>query len=60
MFGSKHEMSSDMKSCIDECHQCHMSCLSMAATHCLETGGKHAEPRHMRLMWLCRRRSKRA
>ena len=53
MLGTKHSISSEMKSCIEDCHQCHMMCLSMAATHCLEMGGKHTEPRHMRLMLDC-------
>ena len=53
MFGSKHPMSSDMKQCIEDCHHCHATCLTMAATHCLEMGGKHTEPAHMRLMLDC-------
>lgn len=57
MFGSSHShshsMSSDMQECMDACHQCHMSCLRMAATHCLEMGGRHVEPQHMRLMLDC-------
>lgn len=53
MFGSKHSLSSEMKSCIEDCHQCHMTCLEMAMTHCLEQGGRHAEPAHMRLMIDC-------
>ncbi len=53
MFGSKHSMSSEMQQCMEDCHQCHMTCLQMAATHCLELGGKHVEPHHMRLMLDC-------
>jgi hypothetical protein len=38
------KMSKDMQTCIDECLQCYKTCLGMAMTHCLETGGKHVEP----------------
>jgi hypothetical protein len=31
---------------------CHAICLSTAMTHCLEMGGEHARPQHLRLM-LC-------
>lgn len=48
-----HQMSADMQTCIDACHDCHVSCLSMAMTHCLEMGGEHADPRHMTLMLDC-------
>jgi hypothetical protein len=32
---------------------CHGTCLSMALTHCLEMGGEHARPQHLRLMLDC-------
>lgn len=32
---------------------CHMTCSSMAMTHCLEMGGEHARPQHLRLMLDC-------
>jgi hypothetical protein len=47
------KMSKDMQTCIDECLQCYKTCLGMAMTHCLETGGKHVEPQHFRLMMAC-------
>lgn len=53
MFGSKDSMPSEIRSCIEDCHQCHMMCLEMAMTHCLEKGGRYAEPAHMRLMLDC-------
>lgn len=53
MFEIGHSMSSEMRSCMDDCHQCHLTCLQMAMTHCLEKGGQHAEPAHMRLMLDC-------
>lgn len=45
----KH-MSKDMQACINECLRCYQTYLSRAMTHCLETGGKHVEPAHFRLM----------
>src|SRR3569623_1284761 len=33
--------------------QCHDLCLSMAMTYCLERGGDHARPQHIRLMMDC-------
>lgn len=53
MFERNHPMSPEMRSCIDDCHRCHATCLEMAATHCLEQGGRHTEPAHMRLMLDC-------
>jgi hypothetical protein len=46
-------ISSEMQRCIEECQRCHSVCLSMAATHCLEMGGKHVEPQHFRTMLDC-------
>lgn len=47
-------MNPDMQQqCIQECQNCHSVCLSMAASHCLEMGGKHVEPAHYRLMLDC-------
>lgn len=42
-----------MQSCIDACTKCYQICLQTAMTHCLETGDKHVEPRHFRLMVNC-------
>lgn len=42
-----------MQACIDECLRCYQSCLGTAMNHCLETGGKHLEPGHFRLMMAC-------
>jgi hypothetical protein len=53
MFGSSHSMPPEMKTCIEDCHHCHLTCLEMSMTHCLERGGRHAEPAHMRLMADC-------
>ncbi len=48
-----HHLLSEMQSCIETCQTCHITCLQMAATHCLEMGDAHAEPQHMRLMLDC-------
>lgn len=53
MLGTTQAMTSEMKRCIEDCHQCHMTCLATAMSHCLEMGGRHAEPEHMRLMLDC-------
>lgn len=45
--------SPEMQQCIEHCQRCHVTCLEMAATHCLEAGGKHVEPTHDRLMLDC-------
>ncbi|MCE7914192.1 MAG: four-helix bundle copper-binding protein [Nitrosomonas sp. PRO4] len=42
-----------MQACIAACSNCHQVCLQMAMNHCLETGGKHVEPSHFRLMMSC-------
>jgi hypothetical protein len=34
-------------------HNCHLACHSMAMVHCLEMGGEHARPQHLRLMLDC-------
>jgi hypothetical protein len=38
---------------IDNCSNCHQTCLQTAMTHCLNMGGKHLEPEHFRLMLDC-------
>lgn len=48
-----HKMSKMMQACIDECLACYRVCLGEAMNHCLEAGGKHVEPEHMRLMMAC-------
>jgi hypothetical protein len=39
--------------CVDDCLACYSTCRSMAANHCLEHGGEHVYPPHMRLMLAC-------
>lgn len=43
----------EMQTCADECLRCHAVCLREAMNHCLETGGRHVEPDHFRLMMNC-------
>lgn len=45
--------SQDMQACIDACSHCHQICLQTAMNHCLESGGKHVEAEHFRLMINC-------
>jgi len=45
-------VSSDMRQCIDECTTCHQICLS-SIYHCLEKGGSHARPDHVRMLQDC-------
>lgn len=42
----------DMQRCIDECKSCHDVCLE-TISHCLELGGDHAAPAHIRLLMDC-------
>lgn len=42
-----------MKHCIDACNACGDSCEQTLFRHCLEMGGEHVEPAHVRLMADC-------
>jgi hypothetical protein len=44
--------STEMQQCIEECTRCHATCLQTVG-HCLELGGKHADPAHIRLLLDC-------
>ena len=48
-----HQIDPAMKACMDACHDCHVTCLHMAMNHCLEMGGQHAAPEHMKIMADC-------
>jgi len=50
---SHHAADPKLEECIKHCLDCHHICLEMAMNHCLETGGKHTEPKHFRLMLNC-------
>jgi hypothetical protein len=47
-----HQISADMRECIDNCTNCHNICLE-TIVHCLQMGGKHAETAHVRLLMDC-------
>jgi|SRR5579859_1283369 len=47
-----HGIDDSMRSCIQECTNCHGTCVE-TVTHCLEMGGKHAEAAHIRLLLDC-------
>ena len=42
----------ELAECIQECTSCHAICLK-TIQHCLEKGGRHAEPNHIRLLTDC-------
>lgn len=44
--------SPEMRECIDNCGNCHEICLD-TSMQCLETGGKHAEAGHIRVLREC-------
>lgn len=41
-----------MQACIDNCLECHALCTT-TAQHCLEIGGEHAAPEHIRTLLDC-------
>jgi hypothetical protein len=45
-------MGTQMQECIQACTTCHGICLE-TITHCLQKGGRHAEPGHIRLLMDC-------
>lgn len=42
-----------LRDCIEDCNDCSDICLNEAMTHCLQKGGRHTAPEHMRLMLDC-------
>src|SRR4051794_26499369 len=42
-----------LEQCIDACLHCYRTCTQMFMGHCLESGGRHVEPDHARLMTTC-------
>lgn len=46
------QMSQEMQECIDNCLNCHSTGVE-AINHCLQIGGPHAEPTHIRLLMDC-------
>jgi hypothetical protein len=52
MHTTEHTMTQAMQKCIDECLSCYSIC-ERTAQHCLELGGKHAAPGHIRTLLDC-------
>jgi hypothetical protein len=48
-----HAYSSEIEDAVAKLLHCHRTCLGMAMTHCVEMGGEHARPQHLRLMLDC-------
>ena len=48
-----HTTDPNMQSCMDACNQCYQTCLHTAMSQCLESGGKHVETEHFRLLMNC-------
>ena len=48
-----HAFSQQVENAIQALTHCHAMCHAMAMTHCLEVGGEHARPQHLRLMQDC-------
>lgn len=48
-----HAIEPGMQRCIETCLACYQTCLGMSTGHCLEIGGEHARPDHIRLMLSC-------
>jgi hypothetical protein len=46
------EFSEQMLVCIQNCQDCHRACLQ-TLTYCMNQGGPHAEPEHLRLLMDC-------
>lgn len=47
-----HQMNDQMQECIDRCQGCQEVCLESIG-HCLDLGGTHAAPEHIRLLMAC-------
>ena len=47
-----HDRNQEMENCIDNCRSCHEVCLE-TISHCLEMGGEHANPDHVKLLQDC-------
>jgi hypothetical protein len=46
-------LSATTLACIEQCRRCQLVCLHMATGHCLQKGGPHVEPEHLRTMLAC-------
>lgn len=52
-MNTQQRLAPELAACIEQCTQCHRICLAMATGHCLEKGGRHIEPEHLRTMLVC-------
>jgi hypothetical protein len=48
-----NQLSRQAQETIEALQHCHATCHSMTMLHCLEMGGEHARPQHLRLMLDC-------
>jgi len=48
-----NQLSRQAQEAIAALQSCHATCHSMALTYCLEKGGEHGRPQHLRLMLDC-------
>lgn len=48
-----NQLSEQARAALQALAHCHVTCHSMALVHCLEMGGEHARPQHLRLMLDC-------
>ena len=48
----EHQITNEMRECIDNCLQCHAICLEVSM-HCLELGGRHAGAELIRTLADC-------
>ena len=50
--GMRHDMSAEMRACLEACNACRDQCLVTLA-HCIEKGGAHADARHLESLLDC-------
>ena len=50
--GMRHDMSAEMRACLEACNACRDNCLVTLA-HCIEKGGPLSEPRHLETLLDC-------
>jgi hypothetical protein len=49
----ERRMEMDIKACKELCWECRTECQDTLATHCLQKGGEHVAPEHVKLMLDC-------
>lgn len=47
-----NQVNQEMQQCIQNCLDCHSICLN-TTTYCLQQGGMHSDPAHIRLLTDC-------